>query len=63
MSISITQAMQLDFLVLSLLLTYMGLVSFLVYRETLRLANERLSAQDEGARLELQKRRLLPYVA
>ena len=59
----ITQAMQLDFLVLSLLLTYMGLVSFLVYRETVRLANERLSAQDEGARLELQKRRLLPYVA
>lgn len=59
----ITQAMQLDFLVLSLLLTYMGLVSFLVYRETVRLAKERLSAQDEGARLELQKRRLVPYVA
>jgi len=59
----ITQAMQLDFLVLILLLTYMGLVSLLVYRETVRLANERLSAEDEGARLELQKCRLLLYVA
>lgn len=59
----VTENVDLDFLALASLSAYFGVIGFLVYRETFRLATEQHRVRTVGQQLQNLQRRLLPYVA